>query len=101
MPRMLACISGALQAIGEAMGNFPPLTIYHYFINLDERGLFFGDVRNTRDRTVFEIHGYDIFEDGFMRHAKDLDGLKAYLIHLSLMRPCWQLEAGNFIRTHR
>ena len=60
--------------------------LYRYFINLDERGCFYADVRDPRDRTVFEIEGFAIFEDGWMRHRSDLDGLKAYLVHLGLLQ---------------
>ena len=52
--------------------------VYRYFINLDERGEFYADVRNVRDRSIFEIKGFEIFEDGWMRHKHDLDGLKRY-----------------------
>ena len=38
--------------------------VYRYFINLDERGEFYADVRNVRDRSIFEIKGFEIFEDG-------------------------------------
>jgi hypothetical protein len=69
-----------------------PLT---YFINLDERGGFFADVRDSNDNTVFELHGYDIFEDGFMRHKDDLDGLKKYLIDLGIMNKHKDLIRGN------
>ena len=60
--------------------------VYRYFINLDERGEFYADVRNVRDRSIFEIKGFEIFEDGWMRHMHDLDGLKRYLVHLGLMK---------------
>lgn len=55
---------------------------FTYHINLDERGEFFADVRDSNGETVFEIHGFDIFEDGFMRHKKDLSGLLDYMIEL-------------------
>jgi hypothetical protein len=35
-----------------------------YYINLDERGEFFADVRNAEGDTVFEIHGFDISKTG-------------------------------------
>ena len=38
---------------------------FKYYINLDERGEFFADVRNSNDETIFEIHDFEIFEDGF------------------------------------
>ena len=53
---------------------------YEYYINLNERGFFFADVRDSEGETIFEIHGFDIFEDGFMRHAYDLDGLRETLV---------------------
>ena len=60
--------------------------MYEYYINLDERGEFYADVRRQSDDvTVYEIHGYDIFEDGFMRHKQDLDGMRSYLIDLSII----------------
>lgn len=60
---------------------------FGYYINLDERGSFFADVRNEAGASVFEIHDFDIFEDGFMRHKNDLDGLKDYLVDLNILAP--------------
>ena len=34
--------------------------MFEYFVNLDERGEFFADVRSADGDTVFEIHGFDI-----------------------------------------
>ena len=53
---------------------------YKYYINLDERGCFFADVRDSEGETIFEIHGFDVFEDGFMGHQDDLDGLHELLV---------------------
>lgn len=58
---------------------------FTYHINLDERGEFYADVRNSVGDTVYEIKGGDIFEDGFMKHKNDLDGLKDYLVTLGIM----------------
>lgn len=69
--------------------------VYRYFINLDERGEFYADVRNTCDRTVLEIKGFEIFEDGWMRHKHDLTGLKHYLVHLGLMTSDQILSMGS------
>ena len=52
---------------------------FTYYINLDERGEFYADVRNEKEKTVFEIQGYEIFEDGFMSHKNDVTGLQEYL----------------------
>lgn len=55
-----------------------------YYINLDERGEFHADVRRD-DKTIFEIKGFEIFEDGVMKHKNDLEGLFDYLNHLGLL----------------
>ena len=73
---------------------FEPAT-YAYHINLNERGSFYADVRNTSGKTVFTIKagnelGPDetsIFEDGFMKHIHDMDGLKQHLVSLGIMKP--------------
>ena len=57
-----------------------------YFINLDERGEFYADVRDDSNNTIFEIRGFDIFEDGWMRNKNDLKGLKCYLVDLGVMK---------------
>jgi len=58
---------------------------YTYYINLDERGEFYADVRDVDDKTIFEIKGFEIFEDGFMRHSQDTEGLYEYLIDLGII----------------
>lgn len=55
---------------------------FYYHINLNERGEFNADVRNEREETIFSIDGFDIFEDGFMKHSQDMSGLEEYLIEL-------------------
>jgi len=57
-----------------------------YFINLDEPGEFYADVRDDSNNTIFEIRGFDIFEDGWMRNKNDLKGLKSYLADLGVMK---------------
>jgi hypothetical protein len=66
---------------------------YFYHINFDERGSFYADVRNSKEETVFEIKAGDelgedetsIFEDGFMKHKQDLNGLANYLVDLGVI----------------
>lgn len=58
---------------------------YGYYINLDERGEFYADVRDPTGKTVFEIHGFEIFEDGFMSSKEDLSGLQEYLGDLGVI----------------
>jgi hypothetical protein len=69
--------------------------MFGYFINLDERGEFFADVRDANEKTVFEIHGFDIFEDGFMRHKNDMSGLSDHLKSLGIMADGDTLAAAN------
>ena len=71
------------------------MTTYEYFINLDERGEFFADVRSPMGTTIFEIHGFDIFEDGFMRNNQDLDGLESHLQDLGLLEAEDTICHGN------
>ena len=73
---------------------YPPAT-NTYHINLDDRGSFSADVRNSAGTTVFDIKAgdelpkgdSDIFEDGFMQHKHDMDSLKDYLVQLGIMKP--------------
>ena len=67
---------------------------YTYHINLDERGEFFADVRNSDDETVYEIKGDQIFEDGFMKDKNDIAGLEKYLIQLSILPDTAILNKG-------
>ena len=67
---------------------------YFYHINLDERGEFFADVRNSRGKTFFEIHGFEIFEDGFMRHKDDIFGLEDHLLNIRVMKDRDTLQLG-------
>ena len=66
--------------------SVPEKKTYLYFINLDERGEFYADVRDESNNTIFEIKGFDIFEDGWMRNKNDLMGLKNHLVDLGVMK---------------
>jgi hypothetical protein len=67
---------------------------YEYYIDLDERGSFFADVRDENGKTVFEIKAGDalaenessIFDDGFMKNGSDIDGMHDYLVDLGIMQ---------------
>jgi hypothetical protein len=62
-----------------------------YHINLDERGEFYADVRRD-DKTIFEIKGFEIFEDGFMRNKNDMHGLAGYLVTLGIINVHEQIQ---------
>lgn len=76
--------------------TFTKETLIQYFINLDERGEFYADVRDPDGNTVYEIHGFDIFEDGFMKHKHDLGNLEEHLHMLGFMPKGATLVHGNF-----
>lgn len=84
------------ENIGKTAGWTPfPSAKYTYHIDLNERGSFRADVRNSSGKTVFNILAGDelgpdessIFEDGFMKNMHDMDGLKQYLVSLKIMNP--------------
>ncbi|CAN7526288.1 hypothetical protein LJR168_003779 [Pseudoxanthomonas sp. LjRoot168] len=71
------------------------MALFGYYIDRQERGGFTADVRNEAGATVYEVRagnelGPDetsIIDDGFMKHATDMDGLQEYLIQLNIMQP--------------
>lgn len=73
---------------------------YTYHINLDERGSFEADVRNAFDKTVFEISGNEIFEEGFMKNKADVTGLTAYLKSIGILQPGDTLTAELAVGGH-
>ncbi len=75
-------LHGSYGELGEGGAS----KTYEYHINLDERGLFYADVRDENDKSVYWIKiGYgedkdnNPMEDGFMRHTRDIQGLEAHL----------------------
>jgi hypothetical protein len=75
---------------GDPSMSTPAPGPFGYYVNLDERGDFYADVRDPAGATLFEIRAEDdgsisMIEDGFMRHKSDLDGLRAYLIDMGLI----------------
>ena len=68
---------------------------YEYYINLNERGCFFADVRDYEGDSIFEIHGFDIFEGGFMSDLCDLEGLHELLVSQGYISKTDNLVRGN------
>lgn len=58
---------------------------YGFYVNLDERGEFYADVRDHNMKTVYEVYETEIFEDGFMRGKDDLRGLTEHLVSLGII----------------
>lgn len=52
--------------------------VYTYTINLDERGEFSATVYDENGKEILTIDA-SFFEDGWMKHKEDLDGLIEYL----------------------
>lgn len=98
------CLRWGVQAAEECLENASFKPIFGYYINLDERGEFYADVRNASGSTIYEIRAGDpedgnIFEDGFMRDKHDVEGLTDYLRDLDIIpktgtiHPCAEFEA--------
>lgn len=91
-------------------------TNYTYHIDLNERGYFMAHVENSRGKTVFSVdypqyscstcglsandckcqesdltQDSTLFDDGFMQHSRDIDGLRAYLVDLGIMQEGYRL----------
>lgn len=80
-----------VRALAKKFKQNPSLkpATYGYRINLDERGLFSADVVEDDGHELYEVKSdpdaWDEIrevQDGWMRHARDLVGLTAYLVHL-------------------
>lgn len=61
------------------------MAVFGYYINLDERGEFYADVRDASGETVLEIDGFDMFEDGYMNDKTDISGLNDYMIEFGMI----------------
>lgn len=76
--------------------EYPDALRLEYYINADERGEFRADVRNAdTGRTVYEFEGFWMFEDGFMAHAQDVDGLLEYMQWNSVVPADATITRGN------
>jgi len=64
---------------------------FEYYINLDERGQFFADVRDSNGETIYEIHGFDLFDERYMLDKYDVENLADHLVDLEI------LPLGSFI----
>lgn len=65
--------------------------IFGYYVNKDERGEFYADVRDLDDESVYEVKSDDEtgevpeVEDGFMRNTSDIAGLEKHLKMLNII----------------
>ena len=67
-----------------------PTPVFGYYVNQDERGTFYADVRDAEGETLFEISSdedgrIDLIEDGFMKHKEDIGGLQEHLASLGII----------------
>lgn len=63
---------------------------FGFYINLNERGSFYGDLRNMDGTTVLEIKSnddgeIDLIEDGYLKHNQDLAGIAEYAVTVGLI----------------
>ena len=68
---------------------------YNYYINLDERGEFYADVRDHAENTIFEFHGFDMFDDGYMSDKFDTDGLRCYMYDMGIIEKTDNIIPAN------
>jgi len=68
---------------------------FEYYINLDERGEFFADVRDSNGKTIFEIHGFDLFEERYMLDKYDVENLADHLVDLGILPSESSLTLAN------
>ena len=74
--------------------------VYYYYINLDERGEFYADVRDENDKTVFEIKigsdndNPDVLLDIGMKHTEDINGLEKHLKELDIIPDDAELKSA-------
>ena len=74
---------------------------YRYWIDLDERGSFRAHVEEYDTGVVvfnilagneLEEDESSVFEDGYMKHPRDVSGLKEHLVDLLIMQKSDTLE---------
>lgn len=72
--------------------------LYGYYINLDERGMFYADVRDSNGITVFEIKaGDDSLDEDFdfdnygMKNKTDIAGLEKFLKEILVIKETGKL----------
>lgn len=73
---------------------------YKWYINLDEHGRFYGDLRREDQGVIFEIDEnklHEMVDDGVIRHGRDLPGLWNYLRKRGVIEWPSTITRGNFI----
>jgi hypothetical protein len=70
---------------------------YNYIVDLDERGDFSAHVETAKGKIIFEMStdqdGFlDLVEDGYIKHARDMQGLKSYLVDSGMIPEESQLK---------
>ncbi len=88
--------------VKEAMDGY--VSDYKFIVDADERGMFRAHVEDASGKTVYELSNEDEngnegelpqVADGFMKHAKDVAGLAAYLKEMNILPADAQLIEGN------
>lgn len=71
------------------------MTTYYYYINLDERGDFFADVRKENDETIVEFRdAEDFYEDGF-GDIRSVNDVEDYLKSVGVINADDEVEWGE------
>lgn len=75
----------------ESSEALPPL--FGYYVNLDERGSFYADLRNEHGDSVYSVYGGNMIDEddmslvemGYMTDFKDTSGLHEYLSEMGII----------------
>lgn len=82
-----------IEVTGMEGSRWPSGGKLGFYINLDERGEFYADIRDMDGVTVWEVRSDDDgslwpVEYGYMRNKEDLEGLSEYLSSVGII-PEW------------
>jgi len=72
--------------------------LYKYYVNLDERGEFFADLRTPNDDSLWEADTQamtELIEGGFMQHKTDIASLCFHLIDCGVLPKQSKIVMGD------
>jgi hypothetical protein len=72
--------------------------VYEYYINLDERGEFYADVRDPNGETIWVINtelAQELNEDGFLQDPRHAGDVGLYLKDIGILPDMAELKRAN------
>ena len=88
--------------VGETQMEKPMSQDFGFYINLDERGEFFADVRRLDEQTIWELHteeAAELVEDGFIDNPRDLQQIEKHLKSVGVLREADSLHGMQAFET--